>query len=107
MTMFMGMAGCVGAAGAAGLLGGLARGVGKDAQGAEGGVDGLGDLHLFFLVGFGEGVEDDEEGEEQGDEVGIGDQPAVVADVAFAPLAASCGALLLFRGWRRRGSRPA
>ena len=41
----------------------------------------MGDLGLLLLVGFRAGVEDDEEGEEQGDEVGVGDQPAVVVDV--------------------------
>jgi hypothetical protein len=76
MTMFMGMTGLSMPLAALVALG-PARGVGKDAQGAECGVDGLGHLHLLFLIGLGEGVEDDEEAEEQGDEVGIGDQPAV------------------------------
>ena len=56
---------------------GLRRG-GKDADRLKGGLDGVGDLGLLALVGVGAGVENDEEGEEQGDEVGVGDQPAVV-----------------------------
>ena len=38
-------------------------------------------LDLFFLVRLAGGEEDDEEGEEQSDEVGVGDEPALVVDV--------------------------
>ena len=88
------------------LFGGPAGGVGKDAQRVEGRVDGLGDLHLLLLIGLGKGEQDHEEAKEQGDEVGIGDQPAVPADVALRRsriIAASPSVSLR----ERSGSRPA
>ena len=48
---------------------------------SEGGLHGLGKFDLFLLVRLAGGEEDDEEGEEQRDEVGVGDQPALVVDV--------------------------
>ena len=41
----------------------------------------MGQLDLFFLVGLTGGEEDDEEGEEERDEVGVGDEPALVVYV--------------------------
>jgi hypothetical protein len=55
----------------------------KKAEGAEGGVDRVGHLHLLLDVGLGGCIHDDEEGEHQSDEVGVGDQPAFVVDVGF------------------------
>ena len=59
---------------------GLRVGV-EGAEGSEGRLHGFGELHLLLLVGLAGGEEDDEEGEEQRDEVGVGDQPALVVDV--------------------------
>src|SRR6185437_3243520 len=46
---------------------------------------------VFFRVGFGEGVHDDEEAEEQSDEIGVGDQPAVLTGLANAAGAVVAG----------------
>ena len=47
----------------------------------EGGLHGDGEPALLLLDGLAGGEEDDEEGEEERDEVGVGDQPALVIDV--------------------------
>jgi hypothetical protein len=54
---------------------------GKDAESLESRLDGMSDLGLFALVGSRAGIEHDEESEEQGDEVGVRDEPAVVLRV--------------------------
>ena len=59
---------------------GLGVGV-EGAERSEGGLHGLGELHLLLLVRLAGGEEDDKEGEEERDEVGVGDQPALVVDV--------------------------
>jgi hypothetical protein len=63
--------------------GGVIRGRcgGKESQRLKGGLDGVGDLDLLLLVGTRTGLEYDEEGKEQGDEVRVGNQPAVAMDV--------------------------
>ena len=59
---------------------GLRVGV-EGAEGREGGLHGFGEFDLLLLVGLAGGEEDDEKGEEQRDEVGVGDEPALVVDV--------------------------
>ena len=54
---------------------------GADTEILEAGGDGIGEAGHLGLVDFGGGVEDDEEGEEQGHEVGIGKDPAFVIAV--------------------------
>src|SRR5271157_3193339 len=49
-------------------------------------IDGLRHLRLLFLVVLGEGIEHNEKGEQQGDEIGIGDHPSILADEVLAPL---------------------
>ncbi len=63
------------------VSGGVFEWASKAAERREGGLHRFGELDLLFLVGLAGGEEDDEEGEEEGDEVGIGDQPALVVDV--------------------------
>src|ERR1039458_32684 len=62
-------------------------------------VDGLRHLHLLFLIGLGEGVEHYENGEQQGDEIGIGDHPAILAGEVLAPLQPHAALSFCFR-WR-------
>jgi len=40
----------------------------------------FGYLHLLFLAGLGKGEQHHKKSEQQGDEVGIGDHPAILAD---------------------------
>ena len=74
----------------------------EHAEGREGGLHGCGELGLLLLVRLAGGEEDDEKGEEQRDEVGVGDQPALVVDVlgmfllAHADGPRSCGGFFAF-----------
>jgi len=51
-------------------------------------LHGFGEFHLLLLVLLAGGKEDDEESEEERDEVGVGDQPALVVDVLGMPFPA-------------------
>ncbi len=53
----------------------------EGAERSEGGLHGFGEFDLLLLVRLAGGEEDDEEGEEERDEVGVGDEPALVVDV--------------------------
>ncbi len=69
-------------------------------------VDGCRDLLLLFLIGLGEGVQDHKKCKQQGNEIGIGDQPSIVSCPA-APLRVSCRALPACRVRRRSESHSA
>src|SRR5205809_1047678 len=64
----------------------------EDAERREGGLHGLGDLALLLFVGLAGSEEDDEEGEEQRDEIGVRDEPALVVDMLVFLLAAHAAA---------------
>ena len=96
-----------GGLGGAGVVGdgrGLAVGV-EDAVVIEGGLHGELQLDDLLFVGLAGGEEDDEEGEEQGDEVGVGDQPALVIDVLGMLLLRHDGSPLSSSAHSRRAKR--
>src|SRR5262249_14128956 len=61
------------------------RGVGgvEDAEFLKGDLNRKGELPCFAFVDLRRGVEDDEEGEEKRDEVGVRNEPTLVVDVLF------------------------
>ena len=74
--------------GLAGVEGNLSGGCGKDSEFLKRDLDSHRQLADFALVDLRRGVEDDEESKQKSDEVGVGDQPAVVTGVGAGTLAA-------------------
>src|SRR5208282_562210 len=63
----------------------------KDAHLLEGDLNGQSELSNFSFVDLRRGIEHDEEGKQKGDEIGVGDQPAVAIGGALGSIAATHG----------------
>lgn len=60
----------------------------EDAEILESNLDGKSEAANFTLIHLGRSIKDNEEGEEKSDEVGVGDEPAFVANVIVVMVAA-------------------